>query len=69
MVREEGRDVPPLSLGCKASHVPPLRPSHRYTISARIFVDDQLRFINTTAYPVITGGNPSELEVVVEPVG
>jgi uncharacterized lipoprotein YbaY/uncharacterized protein YecT (DUF1311 family) len=41
---------------------------HRYTIQARILEEGKLRFINSQAYPVITGGNPSTVEVTVNPV-
>ncbi len=40
-----------------------------YSISARITDEaGNLIFINTSAYPVITRGNPSVVEVIVEPV-
>jgi putative lipoprotein len=40
-----------------------------YSISARITDGaGNLIFINTTAYDVITGGNPSMVEILVEPV-
>jgi len=40
-----------------------------YSISARITDGaGNLIFINTTAYNVITNGNPSVIEVIVEPV-
>jgi putative lipoprotein len=41
---------------------------HTYTVQARITVDGQLTFINTTQYPVLTQGAPATVEVVVEPV-
>lgn len=45
-------------------------PRNRYAVAARITADDELLFINTTAYPVITGGNPTaNVEVVVEQTG
>ena len=40
--------------------------SNTYTIAVRIEVDDELWFINTTAYPVITRGNPDHVDVVVQ---
>ena len=46
-----------------------IEENHTYAISVR--VEDpsgKLLFINTSAYNVITGGNPSEVEVVVDPV-
>ncbi len=46
-----------------------INPRHTYTLRARILVDGQLRFINTTHTPVITGGNPTHQGVQVDPVG
>lgn len=43
-------------------------PNSTYTVDARIIVDNRVRFRNTSAYPVITQGNPNKVEVVVEPV-
>jgi uncharacterized lipoprotein YbaY len=43
-------------------------PRFRYAVQARITVDGQLRFINTSQHPVITQGNPTRLEVIVDPV-
>lgn len=44
-------------------------PTHRYTVQARIFEGDVLRFATDTAYPVITDGNPQVVDVQVVPVG
>ncbi|MGH9881279.1 MAG: YbaY family lipoprotein [Pyrinomonadaceae bacterium] len=41
---------------------------HRYTIQARILENGKPQFANTRAYPVITGGNPNTVEVIVAPV-
>lgn len=46
-----------------------INPSHTYTLEALIFVDNQIRFKHTQAYPVITQGKPNTVEVVVQPVG
>ena len=43
--------------------------NHTYAVRATIKVDNQLLFTSTTMYPVITRGNPTEVEVVVEKVG
>jgi putative lipoprotein len=44
-------------------------PKHQYTVSARILVDGQLRFISDTAYPVLGSGAPAtDVEIVVKPV-
>ena len=39
---------------------------HTYAVSARITVGNDLWFINTTAYPVITLGNPTHVDMVVQ---
>lgn len=43
-----------------------INPNYTYGIQALIFVDNKIRFINRTMYPVITQGNPTNVEVVVE---
>jgi putative lipoprotein len=43
-------------------------PKHNYSVSARISTDGQLRFINEQAYPVITHGNPSKVEMLLKQV-
>lgn len=43
-------------------------PAHTYAVHARISAGDRLLFINTTAVHVITRGNPTAIEVVVQPV-
>jgi uncharacterized lipoprotein YbaY/heat shock protein HslJ len=45
-----------------------INPRNSYAIQARITVNGQLRFITTSRYAVITKGNPTTLEVIVEPV-
>jgi putative lipoprotein len=40
---------------------------HRYAIQARISVGGELKYTNQSAYNVITNGNPTKVEVVVEP--
>lgn len=40
-------------------------PKHTYSVSARITVDGQLRFLNTSAYRVLTQGHPVTLNMVV----
>jgi uncharacterized lipoprotein YbaY/heat shock protein HslJ len=39
-----------------------------YAVQARITVDGELRFISTRSYQVITRGNPTTVEVIVDPV-
>ncbi len=43
-------------------------PKHTYSVSARILVDGQLRFISDKAYPVLTLGNPAHAELRVKQV-
>jgi putative lipoprotein len=42
-------------------------PRHTYSVSARITVDGQLRFLTTSAFPVLTGGNPNRADILVQP--
>jgi putative lipoprotein len=47
-----------------------IQPGHTYAVSARIEVNGQLMWINTTHIPVITNGNPtSDVAVLVQRVG
>jgi uncharacterized lipoprotein YbaY len=43
-------------------------PKHTYWVKASILVDEQLRFISDKAYPVLTQGNPTHVELIVKPV-
>jgi heat shock protein HslJ len=43
-------------------------PRFRYQVNARIEARGALRFISTTAHPVLTRGAPSHVDIVVEPV-
>jgi len=40
-----------------------------YTLTARIERGDHLLFVNDPPLRVLTGGNPSQVEIVVSPVG
>jgi putative lipoprotein len=40
---------------------------HTYVVSARIVVDDKLRFLSDRAYPVLTGNNPLRVEMILKP--
>jgi putative lipoprotein len=42
--------------------------THVYALSARITVADQLMFMNTTAYRVITQGNPTKADLTLQMV-
>ncbi|MFM7427399.1 MAG: YbaY family lipoprotein [Elainella sp.] len=62
----EGQQVPfAFALSYDPSQID---PRYTYVVRARILVDGQLRWTSTTTYQVITRGNPSQVEVVVEPV-
>ncbi len=43
-------------------------PRLSYAVQARILVDGELRFINTSRFAVITQGNPTTVEVIVDRV-
>jgi putative lipoprotein len=45
-----------------------IQPGHRYQVRAQITVEDKLLFVTTTAYPVITNGAPSTVNMVLQPV-
>ena len=40
---------------------------HSYVVSARIVVDDELRFSSDKVYPVLTRDNPSHVEIILKP--
>lgn len=43
-------------------------PKHTYTLTARIVVDDKMRFVSDKAYPVLTRDNPSNVEMILKAV-
>ena len=45
-----------------------IEQNRRYAVRARILEGVKLRFTSTQVYPVITGGNPNAVEVIVSPV-
>ena len=59
--------IPPVafSLGYDPAQIP---PSARISVSARVEVDGQLRFISDTHIPVINGGPTQDVEVLVKGV-
>jgi putative lipoprotein len=60
-----GKQVPiPFQLPYSANDI---QPSHRYQVRAQITVADELLFVTTNAYPVITGGAPSTVNMVLQP--
>jgi putative lipoprotein len=44
-------------------------PSHRYGVRARLTRQGQLLFTTDRTYPVITGGNPTEVRLMLKRVG
>lgn len=61
----EGQQVPfAFTLDYNPSQI---NPRYTYAIQARITVNGELQWINTTAYQVITQGYPSTVEIYVEP--
>ena len=45
-----------------------IQANHRYSVRARITVGEKLLFTTTKAYPVITRGAPTTVNLVLEPV-
>ena len=41
---------------------------HTYALTARIVVDDKLRFVSDKAYPVLTRDNPSHVDMILKAV-
>ncbi len=61
-----GKQVPiPFTLPYNPAQI---NPRSTYAVQARILIDGQLRWISTSRYAVITQGNPTNLEVLVQPV-
>jgi putative lipoprotein len=61
------RQVPvPFTLNFDARKI---EEKHSYSVSAKITVDGELRFISDQSYPVLTRGNGSKADVVLKPVG
>ena len=46
-----------------------IQSNRRYSVRARILVDDKLLFTTDTATPVITGGNPTSVSLMLRSVG
>jgi putative lipoprotein len=45
-----------------------IQAGHRYQVRAQIMVGDKLLFVTTRAYPVLTNGAPSMVNMVLQPV-
>lgn len=64
-IKPAGRQVP---IDFDLQYDPKLiKPRGRYTLRVRILEGGRLRFTNTQAYPVITGGHSSNVNVIVRP--
>lgn len=65
-IMTQGRQVPiPFTLSYNPDQI---NPQSIYIIQARILIDGKLRWINTSNYSVITQGNPTQVEVIVNQV-
>jgi putative lipoprotein len=42
-------------------------PKHRYSVSARVLIGTDLKFVTDQAYPVITLGNPTKVDLILKP--
>jgi putative lipoprotein len=61
-----GKQVPiPFQLPYSAGDI---QPGHRYHVRAQITSGEKLLFVTTTAYPVLTNGAPSTVNMVLQPV-
>jgi len=64
-IRTNGRQMP---LNFEILYDPALvQENHRYAIRARILINGAIALSSPQTYPVITAGNPSRVEVQVEP--
>lgn len=62
-----GQQVPiPFSLSYDPADI---EERDRYAVRAQIFYGDDLRWTSTTVYPVITQGQPTEVDIQLEQVG
>jgi uncharacterized lipoprotein YbaY/membrane-bound inhibitor of C-type lysozyme len=41
-------------------------PKHSYSLSAKITVDGETRFMSDQSHPVLPGGNPNKVEIIVK---
>jgi len=65
-ITTDGKQVPiPFELKFDAVKID---QKHQYAVSARITVDGQLWFVSDTAYPVITQGHPSKVNLTLKQV-
>ncbi|UYZ59451.1 YbaY family lipoprotein [Hymenobacter latericus] len=62
-VESRGRQVPlPFVLRYDTARID---PTNTYAVQARIEVDGRLMFTNDSAYPVITRGNPKQVQMML----
>jgi putative lipoprotein len=62
----EGRQVPlPFEFTFDPASI---KDGNTYSVRASIEIDGELRWTSTTAYHVLTRGNPSQVDIVVDPV-
>lgn len=67
IIPSEGKQVPiPFRIPYEPGKID---PAHRYHVRATIRSGEQLLFTSTTVYPVITRSAPSEVAIMVQPVG
>jgi uncharacterized lipoprotein YbaY/heat shock protein HslJ len=65
-IRPAGRQVP---VAFELRYDPRrIEERRRYAVQARILVGGRVRYINTEAHPVITGGHPDTVKIIVRPV-
>lgn len=65
-INTNGRQVPiPFTLTYDPAKI---NPKGRYAVTASILIDGQLRWRNTTQYPVLTQGAPSQVDVRVNQI-
>ena len=61
-IEPKGKQVPiPFTLNYDPARI---NERSRYVVRAKILVGTTLRFSSTKAYPVITGGNPSNVDIL-----
>ena len=66
IIRTSGQQVPiPYSVTYDLADIV---PQNRYVVRAQIFYDGDLRWTSTTAYPVITQDNPTDVEIMVQQI-
>lgn len=44
-------------------------PKHAYSVSARVMIGTELKFVTDKSYAVLTQGNPSKVDLILKPAG